>query len=152
MLILLLIISIVLIVLGVIVDKKFYDEETSFVLYTIGILSFMCIGVAILIMGVLYVNSWQADEKITMYQDENKKIEKKIEDTVKQYMDFEKDTYKDLKSDSYMNLVSLYPELKSDKLIKEQINTYQTNSKRIIELKEEKIHQKTYKWWLKFGK
>ena len=92
------------------------------------------------------------DQKIKMYQQQNKEIEEKIEVVVKNYMDFENDTFTDLKSDSYINLVSLYPDLKSDELVKQQIALYTQNNNTITELKEEKLNETIYRWWLYFGK
>ena len=45
----------------------------------------------------------------------------------------------------------MYPELKSDKLVEEQISVYEENNKKIRELKEDKIDLKVKKWWLYFG-
>lgn len=114
-----------------------------------------CGLIAIIIAGVCMMDNIQeakvSKQKITLYQKENKELEEKIEVTVKKYMDFEKDTYKELKNDSYINLVNLYPELKSDKLVQKQISTYQANKEMITELKLEKINVKKSKWWLYFG-
>ena len=148
MLILLTVISILLFVIGLLIKNSELKELLT-VVGAVG--SFLLIGIT---LGVIidYVGTRTVDAKIVMYQEENKAIEQKIEATVKQYMSFEKDTYKDLKVDSYINLVSLYPELKSDTLIKEQIQTYQENSETIIGLKESKIDRQALKWWLFFGK
>lgn len=68
-------------------------------------------------------------------------------------MKHEQDTFTELKTDtSYITLVTLYPELKSDELIKSEINLYEKNNKKIIALKEQKIDKTIYKWWLYFGK
>jgi predicted Co/Zn/Cd cation transporter (cation efflux family) len=147
MAVLLLIICLVMFILGIILalcDK----EHTAATFCWTAIVLFALVVIFFIPVTISYVNSRTCDEKIVMYEEENKKIEKKIEATVKQYMDFEKDTYSKLKTDSYINLVSLYPELKSDKLIQEQIETYQENSDTIISLKEKKINRKTLKWWL----
>ncbi len=148
MLILLTVICIAMLVISFIMD----DSEAKEFLCVIGAIgSFVFVGITLGSI-VSYVGTRTVDAKIVMYQEENKAIEEKIEATVKQYMSFEKDTYKDLKVDSYINLVSLYPELKSDTLIKEQIHTYQENSETIIGLKESKIDRQALKWWLFFGK
>lgn len=153
MLFVLLIICIGLFVLGVIIDNISYDYDfIGTTMEVFGGVIGLIVVVAIMFVSGFYISNRTVDDKIAMYQEENKKIEEKIEVTVKQYMDFEKDTYKSLKVDTYVNLVSLYPELKSDKLIKEQIETYQRNNDKIKDLKLEKINQKTYKWWLFFGK
>lgn len=50
-----------------------------------------------------------------------------------------------------MTLITLYPELKSDKLVQKQINIYVDNNKKIKILKEKQINGKVLKWWLYFG-
>lgn len=148
MLIVLMLICIGLFIIGLTID----NSEISEILGIISGVGFFIFLIITLCVTIDYVGTCTVDAKIVMYQEENKAIEEKIETTVKQYMSFEKDTYKDLKVDSYINLVSLYPELKSDKLIKEQIETYQENSETIIWLKESKIDRQALKWWLFFGR
>lgn len=108
-------------------------------------------AVAILVLSALLIECRVVDNKIELYQNQNKEIEQKIEITVKQYMDFETNTYKELKPDSYINLVSLYPELKADKLVQQQIKLYTENNETITSLKEQKINKTVYKWWIYFG-
>ena len=110
------------------------------------------IFIALLIMIGSLVECRIIDEKIKLYQKQNKDIEEKIEVVVKQYMDYETNTYKELKSDSYITLVNLYPELKSDKMVQQQIDLYTKNNEKITDLKEQKINKTIYKWWIYFGK
>lgn len=114
----------------------------------------MCSGVLFVIaifLGVLVSNGRTIDEKITMYQEENNKIEKQLDTLVSNYMNYESNTYEKFKSEGSITLVSMYPELKSDKLVEEQISVYEENNKKIRELKEDKINLKVKKWWLYFG-
>ena len=67
-------------------------------------------------------------------------------------MNFEKDTLTEFKTDSYIQLVNLYPDLKSNELIQNQINLYEKNNKKITELKTDKLNISNYKWWVYFGK
>lgn len=90
-------------------------------------------------------------EKITMYEQQNKQIEEQIDAVVKQYQEYESDTYIKTSSKSSITLVSLYPDLKSDELVKKQIKVYSDNNKKIIELKAKQIDAKATKWWLYFG-
>lgn len=111
---------------------------------------------ACLIVGIflcIYVTGGSVvDKKIAMYKKENTKIEAQINMLVSQYMKFETDTYGELKNESSITLVSLYPDLKSDELVKKQIEVYETNNKEIMDMKEKKINLKVAKWWLYFGK
>lgn len=97
------------------------------------------------------VKSKYISEKITMYEQQNNQIEEQIATVVKQYQEYESDTYAITSSESSITLVSLYPDLKSDELVKKQIKVYQDNNKKITELKEKQINAKVSKWWLYFG-
>ena len=92
------------------------------------------------------------DNKIAMYEKENASIEERINVTVRSYMDFEASTYGELKDKDAINLVSLFPELKSDILVEKQIRVYIANNDKIKELKEEKIDLSKSKWSLYFGR
>lgn len=109
-----------------------------------------------LIVGiVLWVNCSMLttiDARIDMYQEENTKIEEQISAAVKQYQDYETDIFEDLKPESSITLVSLYPELKSDSLVQKQLEVYLANNEKIKSLKEEKINGRVTKWWGYFGK
>lgn len=91
------------------------------------------------------------NDKITMYQTENEKIETQIAEVVQQYQEYEQGTFEKVAPEKAVTLVSLYPELKSDDLVSKQIEIYVDNNNKIKELKEEKITTKVDRWWLYFG-
>lgn len=153
MLILIIVLSILGIIGAFIVDEKL-DGEMFFSIGVgiINILVILIAGIALIYNTSKLIDNRTIDNKIAIYQEENEKLEGKIETTVKGYMDFEKDAYKGVKVESYISLVNLYPELKADKLIQEQINTYQKNSEKIKDLRVKKAKTTVYKWWIYFGK
>lgn len=102
-------------------------------------------------LGLCVAHGRVIDDKIAMYQEENERIEEQMDALVSQYMQYESYTYGELKNDSSITLISLYPELKADELVKEQISVYEINNVKIKELKEDKINLKTKKWLLYFG-
>lgn len=121
-------------------------------------LAFIPLGGFVIKLGVLVylliklIEMRIINEKIELYTNQNNEIENKIAVVVKQYMEHENKTFKDLKTDtSYITLTTLYPELKSDKLIEKEIDLYEANNEKIITLKEQKINERVYKWWLYFG-
>lgn len=91
------------------------------------------------------------EQKIAMYQEENQIIEAKIDALVEDYMKFEKETYGQFKSESLIELVSLFPELKADSLVSEQITVYLANEQQIKSLRQELIEIQGEKWLLYFG-
>lgn len=126
-----------------------YEEDGTFVPALLLVIEI----IALLVLIALLINTRAVDQKIELYVQQNKEIESKVENAVKQYMEHENKTFTELKTDeSYITLVSLYPELKSDELIKEEIKLYEKNNKKIISLKEENINKTIYKWWIYFGK
>ena len=92
------------------------------------------------------------DDKIAMYQEENNTIETQMDELVAQYMNYESDTLAEFKSESSITLVSLYPELKSDTLVQQQLEVYVANNNQIKALKLQKVSGSVSKWWLYFGK
>lgn len=92
------------------------------------------------------------EDRIALYEAENAAIEQDINTLVEQYMKYEADTYESLKGESGITLVSLYPELKADALVKEQCELYIANKEQITTMKEEQIKISSYKFWLYFGK
>lgn len=107
--------------------------------------------IVVIVAGVNVVNGRVIDTKIAMYQEENKNIESQMDVLVGKYMDYESETFGELKGESSITLVSLYPELKADELVKSQVEVHTSNNKTIKELKEKKINLSTWKWWLYFG-
>lgn len=98
-----------------------------------------------------------ADKKIAMYEEENTNIQNQVSEIVKNYQDYEKNTYSeslksvDLSNTDVVVLAQLYPDLKADEMVKKQIEIYQDNNNKIKELKEQKINNELCKWWLYFG-
>lgn len=110
--------------------------------------------VVIVLLCWLLTNLYETqgvNQKIKMYETQNRQLERKIDMTVKNYMDHEKDTYKEFKAGDGMALITTYPELRSNELVKEQIDTYQSNNRKIAKLKEKEIDCNVTKWWIYFG-
>lgn len=78
------------------------------------------------------------DQKIAIYEEENASIEKSIDRIVTNYINNEKDTYNELKSKDLVTLATMFPELKSNTLVQEQINIYVKNKEEIkyLEIKK----------------
>lgn len=119
----------------------------------------LVIGVvgAIIMAGVLIFAIFHVcegtviDDRIVMYQEENTQIEKDIEIVVSEYMDYEQDTFDMSEISSPTTLVQMYPELKSDTLVQQQIDVYVSNNDKIKELKNKEIDVRLWKWLLYFG-
>lgn len=93
------------------------------------------------------------DSKIEMYQEENANIEQDIDKIVKEYLKHEYNTYTDLSAnESSITFVTLFPELRADTLVQQQLEIYVDNNAKIKSLKESKIDIARKKWILYFGK
>ena len=146
MLILLCVLFLVLtVVLAINCDWDNFSATISLIVFCVFLIITLCTWIDVSEGKVI-------DEKITMYQEENANIENEMNILVQQYMSYESDTFGNLKGDSSITLVSLYPELKADTLVTKQIEVYVANNEKIKELKEDKIELSVQKWWLYFGK
>lgn len=116
-------------------------------------LSVVGLIVAICCLSTTVATESTIDNKIEMYQEENANIEGDIDKIVKEYLEHEHNTFYDLKTEeSSITLVTLFPELKSDNLVQQQIEIYVENNTKIKRLREEKIDITKIKWILYFGK
>lgn len=134
-------------VLLIVAVNKDWDSAGSFC--TIG---FAVCLITIVVLSWSIVSGYTLESKINMYTEENQNIEEDMNILVEQYMNYESDTYGNLKNESSITLVSLYPELKADTLVEKQIEIYTENNKEIKELKEKIINISNYKWLLYFGR
>lgn len=134
-------------VLLIVAVNKDWDSAGSFC--TIG---FAVCLITIVVLSWSIVSGYTLESKINMYTEENQNIEEDMNILVEQYMNYESDTYGNLKNESSITLVSLYSELKADTLVEKQIEIYTENNKEIKELKEKIINISNYKWLLYFGR
>ena len=88
-----------------------------------------------------------------MYQEENLKFEEKMATVITDYMKHESDVVEKaaINSETLTFYVAKYPELKSDELIKKQIDQYNHNKYSIMTLKNELLNIPRLRWLLYFG-
>lgn len=139
--------------ISILIDKKSrYGNDCATYVSAASVLGLIIIFMLfVCLLGVVSSGS-TIDSKIELYQTQNTEIESKIQATVASYLAHERQTYKDLKPDNAIAVASAYPELHSNELVKKQIEVYEDNNKKIMGLKEEKLNQSVYKWWLYFGR
>ena len=116
-----------------------------------GVVAFIMF-IAICCLSLKLATSRGIDDKIEMYQAESAKIEAQIDRIVKDYLEYEKETRVNFKTeDSPMTLMALCPELKSDALVQQQLDVYIQNNAQIRELRKQQIDIAQIKWLLYFG-
>lgn len=150
MALLLLFICIAVFIVGIILDWHI-DEDIAFGMELFGGLGALIMLIVVIGLGVSVSKLNVIDDKIAMYQEENTRIEEQIAAVVEGYQDYESDIIKSVSPESSITLVSLYPELKADELVKSQIEIYTKNNEKIKSLKEKKISGSVTRWWLYFG-
>lgn len=156
MILIILAISIVILVLGIVFAAIWHDSWDmewlwSSTLCAGSIASVASICVTVWLVGEVFL-AGLIDQKIEMYEDQNAQIEERVAISVEKYMQYEEGIFTEVKPEDSITFVTLYPELKSDKLIEKQIGIYVSNNQMISELKEQRINASKYKWWLYFGK
>lgn len=153
MITLILILTLAIAIISVTVDNKSrYGNDKAGFIFEVSVFSLVIFLIPLIALLMSVSNGSTIDSRIELYQSQNTEIESKVQATVASYLVHEKQTYKDLKPDNAIAVVSAYPELHSNELVKKQIDVYEDNNKKILGLKEEKLNQSVYKWWLFFGK
>lgn len=150
MILVLLGIAIAVFIIGLIIFNT-VDEDIGGGVAFFGGLGAIISLIAAIVLGIKVSNLTVIDEKITMYEQENQKIETQIAETVQQYQEYESGIFTEVAPESSVTLVALYPELKSDTLVQKQIEVYIANNEKIKELKESNITGDVKRWWLYFG-
>lgn len=92
------------------------------------------------------------DNKITMYEEENTRIETSVVVAVEKYLEHEQSIFDDISGQSLQTLLVVYPEIKADQLITKQIEVFIDNNTKIKELKEEKISLGVLRFLVYFGR
>lgn len=128
-----------------------HRKDVDDILIAIGVFTIVIALVIGIILGGLYSTSFVIDEKITLYEVENEKIELIVEKTIENYKNYESNFYINFSSEDLITTIFNYPELKSDKLLQQQIELYIDNNNQIKNLQKEKLDCKVLAWWLYFG-
>lgn len=153
MITLILILILAIAIISVVVDNKSrYGNDKAGFIFEVSVFCLVIFLIPFMALLMSISNGSTIDSRIELYQSQNAEIESKIQATVANYLAHEKQTYKDLKPDNAITVALAYPELHSNELIKKQIEVYEDNNKKILGLKEEKLAQSVYKWWLYFGR
>lgn len=150
MLLLIIGITIIVTIISYILAERCNREGVEFASIVLTFVDILLVVILFKFLSDIYSYQGVA-QKIKMYETQNQQLERKIDVTVKNYMDHEKDAYKEFKAGDGIALITTYPELRSNELVKEQMSTYQSNNRKIAKLKEKEIDCNVTKWWIYFG-
>lgn len=93
-----------------------------------------------------------ADKQIAVLEQRNDEVIAQIEPLVKQYLEYETNTFKDLKpSADKIIAIAQYPNLKGNEFVQTQIKVILDNQEKITRLKLEKAGLNAYKLWIFMG-
>ena len=153
MLIVIAIISLIAVVGGIIYYHKvdYCDNGPAIVIGVIGGLLLSASLIAALFVGADLATAHTIDDKIALYENENRIIEEKINLSVSTYLEYEQETLQALTPENAANFVCLYPELSADSVVQQQVATYISNHNSIVSLKVRKVNLSINRWWLYFG-
>lgn len=145
-----LVIGIILIVVGGIVSANSYDDKGCGYKVVGGfILGLAALGLVICGSAIGKVPKY--NKQIEVYETEMTTIQETINDVVANYLNHEKDTYAALTPENAVIFASIYPELSSSELVKQQLKIY---NEYLVSIKNCKLNLagiSTAKWWLYFG-
>lgn len=145
-----LVIGIILIVVGSVISAKSYDDKG----YGYKVVGGFILGLAALglvICGSVIGKVPEYNKQIEVYETEMTTIQETINDVVANYLDHEKDTYAALTPENAVIFASIYPELSSSELVKQQLKIYNEYLVSIKNCKLDLAGISTAKWWLYFG-
>lgn len=126
-------------------------EDTCFAFAAIGWGVFSIMVVAGLCVGGAYIDYGYVDERLEVVRVKNQEVEEGIQLAVKSYMEHEGKTYIGMAPNEALAVVQTYPELSSNELVKDQIETYKENREQILKYEQSKVTRKVLAWWLWFG-
>lgn len=158
MLIILLIIGVSLIVLGclgIYVNKFKISYDLCCLLNTMGSILTVIVVIFMILAITFSVKIPQMEERITIYKEENVRIEEQIKTVIEAYQDYEQGMFEDIdldkiSSEKLILLTSMYPELKSDTMVQELIQVYIDNTNEIKAIRTQKLDYEVWRWWLCF--
>lgn len=158
MLIILLIIGISLIVLGclgVYARGCKISYDFGCVLNVIGGILTPTVVIVMIFAITFSVKIPQIEEKLTIYSEENARIESQVKTAIETYQNYEQGIFEDIdldkiSSEKLLLLTSIYPELKSDTMVQRLIQIYIDNTNAIKEIRTKKLDYEVWRWWLCF--
>lgn len=138
------------ILLIVLITSSIYEYEVT----SIGSCTLLVVDVIAILscLGVYNSIKATADKRIAVLEQRNDEVIAQIEPLVKQYLEYESSTLKDLKPNADRIIaIAAYPELKGNEFVQTQIKIILDNQEKITNLKLDKADLSAYKLWIFMG-
>lgn len=138
-------ILVVVLIIGLILDNEVTNIWSCCLLVVDVIALLSC-------LGDYNATKATANKQIAVIEQRNNEIIAQIEPLVKQYLEYESNTFKDLKpSADKIIAIAQYPNLKGNEFVQTQIKIILENQEKITDLKLDKASLDTYKLWIFMG-
>lgn len=149
MIYILIFIGIILCIIGAFEGTDRYGDDNCF---TIGgfVLTFISIIALIALWGSYTYNKNTIDSRLEVIEEQNAIILAQVEPVVQKALEFESNTYKELKinSEKLIALGNMYPNLKDNTFIQTQMQVIINNQTVIKDLKLVKARMNGYRFWI----
>ena len=152
MLYLLLILTVILWIIAFFTINDYLRESiTDQPTFILGILIGVSSLIAILICwGVYSYRTETINSQLEVLESQNEIILSQIEPVIQKALDFESNTYKELKvnPENIITLSQIYPDLKDNSFIQTQLNVILTNQQQITQLKLNRATLNAFHFWI----
>lgn len=144
-------ISLILLIIGANIDKVGYraQDDNGF---TIGGTFLLVVSIIALCVcwGLYSFNKNTIDSRLSVIEEQNAVILAQVEPVVQKALEFESNTYKELKisSERLIALGNMYPNLKDNTFIQTQLQIIINNQSIIRDLKLTKAKMNAYRFWI----
>lgn len=145
----LIIIGIILLVIGSYVGKDRFGDDNCYSIFGC-VLTVISSAILFVCLAIYTYDKYTIDSRISVLEEQNAIILEQIEPVIKQALDYESNTYKELRisPEKLIALGNMYPNLKHDTFIQTQLQVIINNQLLIRDLKLDKATLNAYHFWL----
>lgn len=146
-----LIVGLILIIIGVVIDHKNRYSSDGAPFSAFGIIIDIASIIALFIVSYNYnIIKTTTDSRLKVLTEQNELVLTQIEPLVQQALNYESNTYKELKltPENIVAFGNMYPQLQANSFIQSQIDIIINNQNEIKNLKLQKASLNAYHLWL----
>ena len=146
-----LIIGLILIIIGVVIDRRNRYSNDGALFGAFGIIIGIASIIALFIVSYSYnIIKTTTDSRLKVLTEQNELVLTQIEPLVQQALNYESNTYKELKltPENIVAFGNMYPQLQANSFIQSQIDIIINNQNEIKNLKLQKASLNAYHLWL----
>ena len=139
-----------LLVLGIVITLWGGFRDDDGVIYLGFFVGFPTLAALLIAGGVYNYDSSTINSRLAVLEEQNTTVLTQVEPIIQQALNYESDTYKELKLDVNKLIIfsQMYPELKANDFLRMQIDIILCNQQEIKQLKLDKATLNAYHFWL----